>query len=35
MRAVKYWKRLLRLVVDAFPLETFRVRLDEALSSLM
>ncbi|KFV07801.1 hypothetical protein N340_13313, partial [Tauraco erythrolophus] len=35
MRAVKYWNRLPRGVVDAPSLEVFKARLDEALSSLV
>ncbi|KFV08920.1 hypothetical protein N340_02759, partial [Tauraco erythrolophus] len=35
MRVVKHWNRLLRVVVDAPSLETFKVRLDRALSNLM
>jgi len=34
-RAVKHWHRLPRDMVDAPSLETFRVRIDEALSSLI
>jgi len=34
MRVVKHWHRLPREVVDAPSLETFKVRLDEALSNL-
>jgi len=32
---VKHWNRLPREVVDAPPLETLKVMLDEALSKLM
>ncbi|KFW03666.1 hypothetical protein N327_09438, partial [Fulmarus glacialis] len=35
MRVVKHWNRLPREVVDAPSLETFKVRLDEALSNLI
>ena len=35
MRAVKPWPRLPREVVDAPSQETFKVRLDGALSNLM
>ncbi|KAK4819774.1 hypothetical protein QYF61_011374 [Mycteria americana] len=35
MGVVKHWNRLPRKVVDAPSLETFKVRLDEALSNLM
>ena len=35
MRVVKPWNRLPREVVDAPSLETFRVRLDRALSNLV
>ncbi|KFP49953.1 hypothetical protein N323_03297, partial [Cathartes aura] len=35
MRVVTHWNRLPREVVDAPSLETFRVRLDEALSNLI
>jgi len=35
MRVVKHWHRLPREVVDAPSLETFKARLDGALSSLM
>ncbi|KFP65076.1 hypothetical protein N322_06252, partial [Cariama cristata] len=35
MRMVKYWNRLPREVVDAPSLETFKVRLDGALSNLI
>ena len=34
MRAVKHWTRLPREVVDAPSLETFKARLDGALSTL-
>ncbi|KFM13834.1 hypothetical protein AS27_14446, partial [Aptenodytes forsteri] len=34
-RVVKHWKRLPREVVDAPSLETFKVRLDGALSNLI
>ena len=34
-RTVKHWHRLLREVVDAPSLETFKVRLDGALSNLI
>jgi len=34
MKVVKRWKRLPRGVVDAVSLETFKVRLDRALSNL-
>jgi len=33
LRLVKYWHRLTRKVVDAPSLETFKVRLDGALST--
>jgi len=32
---VKHWNRLLRELVDALSLETFKVRLDRALSNLI
>jgi len=35
MRVVKHWHRLPREVVDAPSLETFKARLDGALSNLM
>jgi len=35
MRLVKHWHRLPRDVVEAPPLETFKVRLDGALSNLV
>jgi len=35
MRVVKHWHRLPRGVVDASSLETFKVRLDGALSNLI
>jgi len=35
MRVVKHWNRLLREVVDALSLRTFKVRLDRALGSLV
>ncbi|KFP97108.1 hypothetical protein N329_05527, partial [Haliaeetus albicilla] len=35
MRVVKHWNRLPREAVDAPSLETFRVRLDRALSNLI
>ena len=35
VRVVKHWHRLPREVVDAPSLETFKVRLDGALSHLM
>jgi len=35
MEAVKHWNRLPREQVDAMSLETFKVRLDEALSNLI
>jgi len=35
VRLVKHWHRLPRDLVDALSLETFKVRLDQALSNLM
>jgi len=35
VRVVKHWYRFAREVVDAPSLETFKVRLDRALSSLI
>ncbi|KFW67412.1 hypothetical protein AS28_15015, partial [Pygoscelis adeliae] len=35
LRVVKHWHRLPREVVDAPSLETFKVRLDGALSNLI
>jgi len=35
MRIVKHWNRLPKEVVEAPSLETFQVRLDRALSSLI
>ncbi|KFQ94470.1 hypothetical protein Y956_06140, partial [Nipponia nippon] len=35
MRVVKHWNRLPREVVDAPSLETFKVRLDGGLSTLI
>ncbi|KFW62604.1 hypothetical protein AS28_06353, partial [Pygoscelis adeliae] len=35
LRVVKHWPRLPREVVDAPSLETFKVRLDGALSNLI
>ncbi|KFW09072.1 hypothetical protein N327_02475, partial [Fulmarus glacialis] len=35
MRVVKHWNRLPREVVDAPSMETFKVRLDGALSNLI
>ncbi|KFP47776.1 hypothetical protein N323_04974, partial [Cathartes aura] len=35
MRVVTHWNRLPREVVDASSMETFKVRLDEALSNLV
>ncbi|KFV48485.1 hypothetical protein N341_06907, partial [Tyto alba] len=34
-RVVKHWNRLCRKAVDASSLETFKVRLDGALSNLI
>ena len=34
-RMVRHWIRLLRDIVDVPPLETFKVRLDQVLSTLM
>jgi len=34
-RVVRHWNRLPRAVVDAPSLETFKVRLDQALGNLM
>ena len=34
MRVVRHWNRLFSDVVDALSLETFKVRLDQALGSL-
>ena len=34
-RVVTHWNRLPKEVVDALPLEAFKVRLDEALGSLV
>ena len=34
-RVVAHWNRLPKEVVDALPLEAFKVRLDEALGSLV
>ena len=35
MRVVKHWNRLPREVVEALSLETFKTRLDRALSYLI
>jgi len=35
MSVVKHWTRLVRKMVDAPPLETFKVRLDRSLSNLI
>jgi len=35
MRVVKHWHRLPKEVVDALSLETFKVRMDRALSNLI
>ena len=35
VRVVRHWNRLLRDVVDAPSLDTFKVRLDHALGNLM
>ena len=35
MMVVKHWNRLARVVTDAPSLETFKVRLDGALSNLI
>jgi len=35
MSVVKHWNRFPREVVDAPPLQTFKVRLDRALSNLI
>ncbi|KFV54152.1 hypothetical protein N341_03443, partial [Tyto alba] len=35
IRVVKHWNRLPRVVVDSPSLETFKVRLDRALSNLI
>ncbi|KFQ15769.1 hypothetical protein N330_08433, partial [Leptosomus discolor] len=35
LRVVKHWNRLLREVAEATSLETFKVRLDGALSNLI
>ena len=35
VRVVRHWNRLPRDVVDALSLETFKVRLDQALGNLM
>jgi len=32
---MRHWNRLLREVVDTLTLETFKIRLEEALSTLM
>ena len=34
-KLVKYWNKLIRMVVDALSLEAFKVRLDQALSNLI
>ena len=34
-RIVKHWNRLAREVVDAPPLETLKIRVDQSLSSLV
>ena len=35
VRVVRHWNRLPRDVVDALSLETFKVRLDQALGNLI
>ena len=35
VRVVKHWNRLPREVVDVLSLETFKVRMDKALNSLI
>ena len=35
VRVVRHWNRLPRDVVDALSLETFKARLDQALSNLI
>ena len=35
VRVVRHWNRLPRDVVDVLSLETFKVRLDQALSNLI
>jgi len=35
VRVVKHWNRLPREAVEALPLESFKVRLDRALSKLV